>query len=93
MIAVHGWMINIGVMARKTVNKGDTGLVARTAINDNFTELYSLSEIPQYFVMTDGTTQWRIGVRNGKCIRDRTLTATGFDGVEDDDWENIIEES
>ena len=27
-------------MAKKTINNGDTGLVSRTAINENFTELY-----------------------------------------------------
>lgn len=31
-------------MAQKTINNGDSGLAARTAINDNFTELYNKSK-------------------------------------------------
>ena len=41
---------------------------------------------------------WREGVRGGNWVRDKTLTATGWDGVMGPgdgtgDWENIYEES
>jgi len=36
---------------------------------------------------------WREGIRAGNFVRDKTLTATGWDGVENTDWENILEES
>jgi len=35
---------------------------------------------------------WREGIRGGKFVRDKTLTVLGWDGVEDTDWENILEE-
>lgn len=36
-------------------------------------------------------TKYREGVRNGKFVIDKALTATGFDGEEGTDWENIEE--
>ena len=36
---------------------------------------------------------WREGIRGGNFVRDKTLTATGWDGIEDLDWENILDES
>jgi len=43
----------------------------------------------QYEHFRDSGVQWRIGVRAGYYVRDKTLTATGFSGVEDTDWTNI----
>lgn len=31
---------------------------------------------------------WRAGVRNCQYVIDRTLTATGFNGIENTDWKN-----
>lgn len=45
----------------------------------------------QYQVFTDGSgTYGRIGVRSSKMVVDITLTATGFDGKVDVDWENVV---
>ena len=78
-------------MSKQTINNGDTGLSARTAINDNFTELYDYT--PQYRVFELGTQQWREGVRGTSFVRDKTLTVTGFSGTEGVDWENVFEEN
>lgn len=43
----------------------------------------------QYRLFTDGGVIYRIGVRGNSFVRDRTLTATGFAGVENIDWENL----
>jgi len=43
----------------------------------------------QYIEYTDGATTYRDGVRNTKFVIDVELTETGFDGVEDTDWENV----
>ena len=80
-------------MAQSTINNGDSGLVARTAINDNFTELYAAGVLPQYFVFESGGTQGRIGMRGGAVVRDITDTATGFAGIENTDWHNIDSQS
>ena len=80
-------------MAQKTINNGDSGLICRNNINDNFTELYGLSSIPQYFIFEDGGTQGRIGIRAGAVVRDITLTPTGFAGAENVDWKNIDKQS
>lgn len=43
----------------------------------------------QYQIYTDGTTTYRDGVRDGKYVIDKALTATGFSGTEGIDWENV----
>jgi hypothetical protein len=43
----------------------------------------------QYRYYTDGIGTYRDGVRGGDFVVDKTLTATGFSGVQDIDWENI----
>ena len=40
-------------MAKTTINNGDTGLVVRTAINNNFTEVYNASKTLAVFTATD----------------------------------------
>ena len=45
--------------------------------------------IIQYVIYYDGITEWRKGVRDGCFVWDRAITLTGFDGVEDTDWENV----
>lgn len=68
-----------------------------SAVDDEINELQSkvddleLHEDDQYNIFDDDTTQVRIGVRATKFVVDRTLTATGFAGEEDTDWENIQE--
>ena len=80
-------------MAQQTINNGDTGLVARTGINNNFTELYGLASIPQYYIFGTGGTYGRIGIRAGAVVRDITDTPLGFAGIEDVDWHNIDSQS
>jgi len=79
-------------MAQTTINNGDTGLVIRTALNSMFTELYGLSDDPQYFVFGNAGTYGRIGIRGGNVVIDKTDTALGFAGIEDTDWHNITEQ-
>jgi hypothetical protein len=43
----------------------------------------------QYVVYTDGSVKYRDGVRAGKYVIDKALTVTGFEGIENIDWENI----
>ena len=45
--------------------------------------------IIQYVYYYDGITEWRKGVRDGYFVWDRAITLTGFDGIEDADWENV----
>jgi len=80
-------------MAQQTISNGESGLVVRTSINDNFTELYGLSNLPEYFVAGIGGTQIRIGTRAGQGVIDLTDTPTGFAGSEGVDWHNIFKQS
>jgi hypothetical protein len=49
-----------------------------------------ISTEPQYRIFTDENgLQWRKGIRDGFIVLDIALTATGFNGTEDLDWENI----
>jgi hypothetical protein len=41
-------------------------------------------------ILTDGTVKYRKGVRGGAFIIDKGLTVTGFAGIENVDWINII---
>lgn len=43
----------------------------------------------QYRLFVDDSITYRIGVRGNSWVKDRTLTATGFAGTENIDWENI----
>ena len=78
-------------MAKQTIGIGTiandgTGDPLRTAmdkVNDNFTELYA----PEYITFLGGT--FRMGVRGGVLCIDQTITALGFAGLEDTDWENL----
>lgn len=64
-------------------------------INDLYEMILELQDyVPsggssQYYSFTDGSIIYRIGVRGTAYVRDRTLTATGFSGIEGVDWENI----
>lgn len=44
-----------------------------------------------YYLDPDTGLQFRDGVRGGKYVIDKELDATGFDGVEDTNWENLEE--
>jgi hypothetical protein len=59
---------------------------------------YSMEEIAditsdwgdeQYLIYGDDFARWRKGVRDGDFVLDKTLTETGFTGIEDTDWENV----
>ena len=41
----------------------------------------------QYKTFTDGISTLRIGVRGGALVKDIELTALGFAGVKNTDWE------
>ena len=43
----------------------------------------------QYLIYGDEYRLWRKGVRDGEFVLDKIITPTGFDGIEDTDWENI----
>ena len=60
-----------------------------SALNKMFKALFNGTAKIQYRMFTDGTTTFRQGIRNGAFVLDKTLTATGFDGTEDADWENV----
>lgn len=45
----------------------------------------------QYFYYASGSSKFRHGIRGGKLVLDKTLTATGFNGTEGIDWENLTE--
>lgn len=44
-----------------------------------------------YVMLTDGSANFRIGVRDSKFVVDKALTETGFNGTENSDWENLSE--
>jgi len=43
----------------------------------------------QYRTYTDGSETYRIGVRDASFVFDQALTATGFAGSENTDWDNL----
>lgn len=45
----------------------------------------------QYRELTDGTATYRIGVRDTGFVIDVELDATGFDGTENVNWEELAE--
>lgn len=47
------------------------------------------TNIPQYYIMTDGTVVYRKGVRGGAFVIDIALTALAFGGVYGTDWVNL----
>jgi hypothetical protein len=47
---------------------------------------YALNELVEY---TDGTETYREGSRNNSFVLDKEITALGFSGVENNDWENL----
>lgn len=50
----------------------------------------STNTMVQYRYYSDGVDTFRDGVRNGSYVIDKALTALGFDGEEDTDWENLV---
>jgi hypothetical protein len=44
-----------------------------------------------YVEYTDGVSTFRQGSRDDNFVTDKTITANGFDGTENVDWENIEE--
>jgi len=57
----------------------------------NLIETGDIAGIVQYVEYEDGGDIYRKGVRNNKFVLDKALTALGFNGVENVDWENIKE--
>ena len=45
--------------------------------------------IGAWSTLTDGTTTFRREIRDGYLCLDKTLTATGFAGLEDTDWTTV----
>ena len=43
-----------------------------------------------YHYYSDGISIFREGIRNGHFVIDTVLTAIGWAGVENTDWENLI---
>lgn len=79
--------IGIGTVAND--GTGDTLRNAFDKTNDNFDEVYTAAVEPTYFYFSGRT--FRIGERSGALCIDKTITATGFDGIENTDWGNIYE--
>lgn len=85
------------VLINNAVANADAASAIVAAVEDEITELQEkvdgleTREDDQYNICDDGTTKVRTGVRATKYVVDRTLTATGFAGIEDTDWENIQE--
>jgi len=79
--------INIGVVPND--GTGDTLRSACDKINDNTDELYAAAVEPAAFYFSGRT--FRIESRDSKLCIDQIITPTGFDGIEDTDWANVIE--
>ena len=74
-------------MSSITVRLGSGG-----SLNAGLGDSSSTLEGAQYKYWNYGGYSWREGIRGGKFVRDKTLTVLGWDGIEDTDWENILEE-
>jgi len=80
---------------------GDKEATIYAKITNNFNELYAAvsnlaSQSPDglstsYIYTTDESTgvKIRMGSRDGMWVVDKSLTPTGFIGVENTDWENV----
>ncbi len=58
-------------------------------VDVDITEINLAGDAAQYREYSDGSTEYRSGVRAGIYVLDKALTPTGFDGAEGTDWENI----
>lgn len=58
-------------MAKTTINNGDTGLVVRTAINNNFTEVYD-----NFLPLTGGTITGSLSVLGNVTYLDTSVAVT-----------------
>jgi len=79
----------IGIGAAPNDGTGDTLRDAMDKVNDNCLELYNTTVEPTAFYFSGRT--FRIIVRSGALCIDQIITPTGFDGIEDTDWANVIE--
>ena len=90
-------------MINSSVADADAASAIALAVDDEINQLQSdldaaeakvtgleTREIDQYNLHSDGTTHIRVGVRATKFVVDKTLTATGFAGILDTDWANIV---
>jgi len=78
-IYYHQWDNDVSNVTKTLVNNGGHNV-----------ELIPISYHQQYKMLSDEVDDYRIGVRGGSFVCDKTLTATGFLGEEDIDWENIF---
>jgi len=84
-------------MINSAVADADEASAIALAVDEEINELQQkvedleTHEDDQYNIFDDGVTKVRTGVRATKYVVDRTLTATGFAGEEDTDWENLQE--
>lgn len=66
-------------MAQQTINNGDSGLSARTKINENFTELYAATAV----VLTDAASMDLTAIKHtlasSSATRTFTISYTGDD--------------
>lgn len=72
-------------MAQQTINNGDSGLSARTKINDNFTEVYTLKQelLNTAVVVTDAASMDLTAIKHtlasSSATRTFTISYTGDD--------------
>jgi len=66
----------------------DAAIEATELTQKEVDDLKAIGE--QYLPFTDGATNLRVGVRATKFVVDKTLTTTGFAGIENTDWVNIV---
>jgi len=74
------------------VYTGQALKMVRVKADETGVEFYTLPDfatntIKQYLYSTDGNITMRIGVRNGVPVKDITITALGFNGIRNTDWE------
>lgn len=68
----------------------EAAMEAAEAAQTDVDEIKSPTSTVQYIFLSDGTTKIRQGIRATKFVVDKTLTETGFAGVEDTDWANMV---
>lgn len=73
---------------RKGILNGE--FVVELREETNLFTIPNISFMVQYRYYTDGTYIFRDGVRNGTYVIDKALTPTGFSGIENVDWENLV---
>lgn len=77
---------------RKQIAENEAGVDAAIEASEltqaEIDDLKAIGE--QYLPFTDSVTDIRVGVRATKFVVDKALTSTGFAGIENTDWVNIV---